>query len=131
MEINKDWIKEIDRIIEENNLPLFDLFSEETIEFFNKSASTQERLYYINSFPFFKIKEIVLNVANEKENIENLPLLLRQKLKITTEQAEKISQEIKERIFLIKTENGRNKKKSQITHEERKEKRIDPYREPL
>ena len=124
MEINKDWIKEIDRIIEENNLPLFDLFSEETIEFFNKSASTQERLYYINSFPFFKIKEIVLNVANEKENIENLPLLLRQKLKITTEQAEK-------RIFLIKTENGRNKKKSQITHEERKEKRIDPYREPL
>ena len=123
MLLSKNWLEELEKIIKNNNLPVFDFFSEETIEFFKKSSSLEERLYYIHSFPFFKIKKIILEIQEGKEKIENLTSLLRNKLKITTQQAEDIAKEIKEKIFLLSDK--------EIIKKETEKKKVDPYREIL
>jgi len=133
MQLSKNWLEELNKIIKNNNLPVFNFFSEETIEFFKKSQSLEERLFYIDSFPFFKIKRIILDIKEGKEKIENLVSLLRNKLKITTQQAEDIAKEIKEKIFLQKNESvEENFLEEKISKEKNKEKRkLDPYREAL
>jgi len=132
MQLNKRWLEELDKIIKDNNLPVFDFFSEETIEFFKKSQSLEERIFYINSFPFFKIKKIIFDIQEGKEKIENLDSLLRNKLKITTQQAEKIAREIKEKIFIQTNEiTEKNSFKEKNKEKKPEEKKLDPYREPL
>jgi len=132
MQLNKRWLEELDKIVKDNNLPVFDFFAEETIEFFKKSQSLEERLFYIDSFPFFKIKKIILDIQKGKEKIENLVLLLRNKLKITTQQAENIARAIKEKIFIQTNEIAEeNSLKEKIKEKKPEEKKLDPYREPL
>jgi len=128
MQLNKRWLEELDKIVKDNNLPVFDFFAEETIEFFKKSQSLEERLFYIDSFPFFKIKKIILDIQEGKEKIENLVLLLRNKLKITTQQAENIARAIKEKIFIQTNEIA---EKNSLEEKKPEEKKLDPYREPL
>jgi hypothetical protein len=91
----------------------------------NKAKSPEEKVKIIENLPFNKIMDRLEEILRGEISLEDLPSLLKRDLNLSLFTAEKITREIKERIFSIAPE-----EKEEILEKPSPTKK-DIYREPI
>lgn len=88
----------IEKILTKHNLKNS---QEEGMERFFESKDPKERKELFESLPGYKISYLVRKYAESKVSLENLPLLLEERLNISKEDAKEITEELEEKLLVF------------------------------
>jgi len=125
--LSPENIDAIVEIIKKYNLGPVDLFDNpELEEMLRKAKTSEEKTKIIENLPFNKIVNKLEEILKGGGSLEDLPSFLRKELNLSLFTAEKMSQEIKERVFSIASEEKKEELEKPTTLPKR-----DIYREPI
>jgi hypothetical protein len=124
--LSSEDIDVVIEIVKKYNLGPTDLLDDPELEkMLNKAKSPEEKVKIIENLPFNKIMDRLEEILRGEISLEDLPSLLKRDLNLSLFTAEKITREIKERIFSIAPE-----EKEEILEKPSPTKK-DIYREPI